>query len=1038
MNLAAGLPTLRSADELLSHASNCEHCAEELRQAVALMSGVETPAEREFLREIEGRAEVAAHAPPDGGQVRVMPPQRLRPGRVKWLVAATAAFCTAGITWWFAGSARDHGVELARIYSTHREFELRIPGAAYGRFSGTRGSESRHSPEFLELAARIAKDLRDRPGDTRLLAAKGRLELLSLNPVAAIEALKTAQDLGATAPETAIDLATAYYLRGRQNQNNADFTMAVEVLSRVIQTHPGNAEALFNRAVVEAEQQLLLPAIEDLEKAISVETSPEWKREAGERLAQLRAKTRGLLEQSPRQLRERFAEVALQEVMRSEVLHPGPELPSLARRLERDHRDFWLRDVLALPRSPRIIQAMSVLAWMADIRVKNAIALYAETAGDFDRLTHLPPPLEAWRRLEALYRATRLRETYACPPSHRFFAGSRYPWIDIQSAREQASCAYLNQQVQVARSGMSAAAQLARSHGYDVARSRITTLLANFESRHGNFRDALNMARREVDEIIRSGFPVQRSHEYFVILMLTAARLERLHAARRAAVMGARVAQIAGFDGLYFTNLSYWGELALRCGEAAEAEAVYAEAIGAYLRSGGKIASAGWHAWAQMNLADVTSRPDLLAPYEAVLENSRDPRLWLPYQRVKARFEAAAGKIDSAVVRLERVVDFAAPSGRGDSPVWRDEQHWALTRLIALLVRQNRIREAYHALQNGRGAGSPPVLGDPSFGEFALAPLDQRIGVWRRVGQDITFRWAGLDVFEYDRLARRLLRLASSRQSAEEDILSTARRIGEALFGEWLTQYATDQPVVFQNDIHLPEIPFGLLPGRNGALALDKPVLVSRAPLGRLASARLHRILAVDSTQAGYSAAWALAPLPAADSELAAVERFGGRTVVLRGPDATVSSLQARMPGADLMHFAGHAVPQADGVALLLNPDRMHSTGLLDLSNPAQRVPQVVVLSACSTARNAQNEVDTVRPMSLARQFLARGSREVIASHWDVDAQASSHFMSLFYSTLAISGDLGRALLDAQRRMRADPRFTHPYFWGVYARLIQT
>ena len=138
------------------------------------------------------------------------------------------------------------------------------------------------------------------------------------------------------------------------------------------------------------------------------------------------------------------------------------------------------------------------------------------------------------------------------------------------------------------------------------------------------------------------------------------------------------------------------------------------------------------------------------------------------------------------------------------------------------------------------------------------------------------------------------------------------------------------------------------------------------------------------------------------------------------------------METADLLHFAGHAIPQLNGAALLMEKDAA-GNALFEVAKWTGKAPALVVLSACGTARSSRDEVDTLTPAGLARAFLEKGSRQVIASYWEVDSNASVKFMQRFYGSLAVHGDSGKAMRDAVQTMKS----AHPYYWGVYTRLIR-
>lgn len=68
---------------------------------------------------------------------------------------------------------------------------------------------------------------------------------------------------------------------------------------------------------------------------------------------------------------------------------------------------------------------------------------------------------------------------------------------------------------------------------------------------------------------------------------------------------------------------------------------------------------------------------------------------------------------------------------------------------------------------------------------------------------------------------------------------------------------------------------------------------------------------------------------------------------------------------------------------------------------------------------------------SIASAFLKSG---VVAAFWRVDDSAGSAFAQLFYRELLRGyGSPTSALNAAQRELRRQPDFAHPYFWAPFA-----
>jgi CHAT domain-containing protein len=91
----------------------------------------------------------------------------------------------------------------------------------------------------------------------------------------------------------------------------------------------------------------------------------------------------------------------------------------------------------------------------------------------------------------------------------------------------------------------------------------------------------------------------------------------------------------------------------------------------------------------------------------------------------------------------------------------------------------------------------------------------------------------------------------------------------------------------------------------------------------------------------------------------------------------------------------------------------------------------LVVLSACRTALDARLHGEGLS--SLTRGFLYAGAKRVAASLWDVDDQATSVMMPIFYKALLRKGTPpADALREAQIEMMHTPRWAAPYYWAGF------
>ncbi len=159
-----------------------------------------------------------------------------------------------------------------------------------------------------------------------------------------------------------------------------------------------------------------------------------------------------------------------------------------------------------------------------------------------------------------------------------------------------------------------------------------------------------------------------------------------------------------------------------------------------------------------------------------------------------------------------------------------------------------------------------------------------------------------------------------------------------------------------------------------------------------------------------------------------------------------------------VVHFATHGLPEqtftADNcpatvpsalVTTMASPDNgggQVSDGLLSFSEVGRLRfdANLVVLSACETAAGTSNttgrlagqESSSASLDGLVRAFISANARAVLATFWSVPASTETdELIEQFYRT-GRSASIGTALRAAQGRLIAQPKYSHPYYWGAY------
>ena len=182
--------------------------------------------------------------------------------------------------------------------------------------------------------------------------------------------------------------------------------------------------------------------------------------------------------------------------------------------------------------------------------------------------------------------------------------------------------------------------------------------------------------------------------------------------------------------------------------------------------------------------------------------------------------------------------------------------------------------------------------------------------------------------------------------------------------------------------------------------------------------------------------------LPFTQREATSIIRAGGTATHLEaiGFDATKELvLNGSLRDYRYVHFATHGYVDAERPALsaivlsLLDRDgkprdgflRAHELYNLDLA------ADLVVLSACETGLGRQVRGEGI--VGLTRGFMYAGAARVVVSLWSVSDRATAALMSAFYDEMLVAGKSpAAALRAAQRAMRKQPAWEHPYYWAGF------
>jgi CHAT domain-containing protein len=244
---------------------------------------------------------------------------------------------------------------------------------------------------------------------------------------------------------------------------------------------------------------------------------------------------------------------------------------------------------------------------------------------------------------------------------------------------------------------------------------------------------------------------------------------------------------------------------------------------------------------------------------------------------------------------------------------------------------------------------------------------------------------------------------------------------------------------VIEPDQLLETLPFSALVDRQGKFLAEKAdlsfsagLLYLRLPNAKSTLRAQSRALVVadQSSHPGID----LPRLPDAESEARLVTGIFKNSIVVRGGESVISTVEKELPQVELFHFSGHAVLDANSSRLIIGTEQNGGVGVLG-AEQIQRIrlknTRLVVLSACSTAQGPVGVFSDSD--SVARSFISAGAWQVVASRWPVESRATAQLMDTFYRSILDGRGTSRALTHAQIQLLGSKDKSHPFYWAAFS-----
>ena len=153
---------------------------------------------------------------------------------------------------------------------------------------------------------------------------------------------------------------------------------------------------------------------------------------------------------------------------------------------------------------------------------------------------------------------------------------------------------------------------------------------------------------------------------------------------------------------------------------------------------------------------------------------------------------------------------------------------------------------------------------------------------------------------------------------------------------------------------------------------------------------------------------------------------------ILEQENATSRAVLEALPEAQVAHFSCHGAanwgdPENSGL-IMANGEVLTIKDLFELHLAGARL---ATLSACETGVPGARLPDEV--VSLPSAFIRAGFAGAIGSLWTVSEKSTAMLMIRFYQLWRAEGKQPvQALARAQKELREDTRFWHPFYWAAF------
>jgi CHAT domain-containing protein len=765
-------------------------------------------------------------------------------------------------------------------------------------------------------------------------------------------------------------------------------------------------------------------------------------------------------------------------------------LHALAASLQKNHQDDWLSDMLSTPPTARFTSSVNLLGSAMDADAHGDInkgQKFNDAALTGFREIHNTGG-EIRSRTQQLYEFQRFLFIRPCRAAATnlapVLAHRRYPWMQAQMALDNSACQGAQNDVAAANANVHAALQLSDATHYRIIYLRALGFLAGNEEQVGNHNLAWKLNVDGLRRFWAGAYPMDRANQFLSNLIYQENPTSRVYSSvlfhRELLHLTTEMThpEMTAIDrGLLIRAEILAGETKDAAAQIGIAEAEIAAIPGLAIHH-------RYSADTYLQMAEAyIARSDPEPARQMLLKSSqhiagRNPiDVVMPYDQAMGELAMLDGNNQQAELYLSRAISIAE---EGFLHLRRQEERAAwfrVTREIYAAMTILRLREdvppiealalweRYRIMSSGIDLSHwchnsdldclvPPLealeksLKDETI--LGSIRLGRTLVLWTMDDRGVQTHELEVTPQHFDLLNRTFAEMAATPQSREESLRFFGYRVAASLLRPVASTLDPRRTLIVDMDDTMEFLPVAALPFNSGYLGtqfaittVHSPLVANRSPFFlSQPKIRVSPGLVIGASIPGDPD---VPPLPEATTEALAVAAFLDHPKVLVDSAAAPGAVESAIAGAPLIHFAGHAMSYSGQTRLMLarDPSTHHPSPLstthmpetewldtLSFQPSALTECRLVVLSACSTGKKEERDFDGFD--AIVDTLAADGVPDIVATHWDVDSEASVALMKSFYAGLARGMTVPQALSQAEAAVSRMGQYHHPYYWAAY------